>query len=227
MKQGQERFTPLDKEIKDLILMYRVEHGLTYRDIERRLGVSRETARLHCLENLTEEKRKSLEKKKKLKAKKVRNRSITKKAPLPQHTSVRDYDFLQYIRIVFRWALKSHSDLNKGYIETLLYLYPKGAFSYTEFHTYYKIIGMFQSKALTELREKGYIKVWKNRMGNQPRLFTLTDKAKGLCDDMHKYCVGAKKMPTGADNAILADMDVRINKYYSDMIKKMNKREKR
>ena len=43
---------------------------------------------------------------------------------------------------------------------------------------------------------------------------------------MHKYCVGDKKMSTSIDNAIVADEDVRINKYYVDMIKKMNKRKK-
>ena len=226
MKQGTDRFVPLPKETKDLILMYRIEHGLSYRAIEKRLGVSRETARLHCLENITEEKRKSLAIKKKIKAKRVNNKSITKKSPLPQHNSVRDYDFLQYIRVVFKWAMKSHKDLNRGSLETLLFLYPKGAFTYTEFHTYYKTIGMYQNKVLAEFIENGYVRVWKKRTGRSPKLYVLSDKAKKLCDDMHKYCVGDKKMSTSIDNAIVADEDVRINKYYVDMIKKMNKRKK-
>tara|TARA_R110000796_G_scaffold59371_4_gene136853 strand:- start:29587 stop:30276 length:690 start_codon:yes stop_codon:yes gene_type:complete len=224
MKQGTDRFVPVEKDVKDLILMYRVDHGLSYREIERRLGVSRETARLHCLENLTEEKRKSLKKKKKLSSRKVKNRSVTKKTPLPQYNSVRDYDFLQYIRIVFRWALKTHKDLNRGALETLLFLYPKGAFTYTEFHIYYKTIGMYQSHVLAEFIENGWVKVWKKRTGRSPKLYALTDKSKRLCDDIHKYCVGDKKMSEESDNPIVSDKDVRINTYYVDMIKKMNKR---
>ena len=105
MKQGQDRFIPLPKETKDLIKMYRKEHKLSYRAIERRLGVSRETARLHCLENIPEEKLKV----KKVKKKKVVNNNVRvkKKRPIPQYNGVRDYDFLQYIRIVFKWAVKN------------------------------------------------------------------------------------------------------------------------
>lgn len=55
MKQGVDRFIAIPKETKDLILMYRLEHKLSYRDIEKRLGVSRETARLYCLKNIPEE----------------------------------------------------------------------------------------------------------------------------------------------------------------------------
>jgi len=226
MKQGKERFIAIPKETKDLILMYRIEHKLSYRAIERRLGISRETARLYCLEHITEEKRLSLHRVKKIKSKKVNNRSITKKKPLPQHNSVRDYDFLQYIRIVFKWALKNHQDLSRGKLETILYLYPKGAFTYSEFHTYYKTIGMFQNKALTELIDTGYIKVWSKRTKTKPALYTLTTKAKTLCDAMHKYCVGDIKMSLGEDNEVVADKSTRINTYYVDMIKTMNKRKK-
>lgn len=224
MKQGTDRFTPIPKETKELILMYRLDHKLSYRAIEKRLGVSRETARLYCLANITEEKQKALARKKRLDSKRVKNRSITKKSPLPQHNSVRDYDFLQYIRIVFKWALKNNKDLSRGGLELLLFLYPKGAFTYTEFHTFYKTIGMYQNKVLAEFIENGWVRVWKKRTGRSPKLYSLTDKAKKLCDDMHKYCVGDKKMPTGIENAIVADDGTRINRYYVDMIKKMNKR---
>lgn len=79
MKQGTDRFVPIEKDVKDLILMYRVDHGLSYREIERRLGVSRETARLHCLENLTEEKRKSLKKRKNLTLERLRTEVLQKR----------------------------------------------------------------------------------------------------------------------------------------------------
>jgi DNA-binding MarR family transcriptional regulator len=222
MKQGQDRFIPLPKETKELILMYRREHKLSYRAIERRLGVSRETARLHCLECLPEEKLKV----KKVKKKKVVNNNVRvkKKRPIPQYNGVRDYDFLQYIRIVFKWAVKNYPDLTKNKIEMLLYLYPKGAFTYREFYTYYKTIGMYQQKALNEFEEAGYIRVWRERDMYTTKLYTLTEKGKELCDMMHKYCTGDIKMDITDKNAVVADKSVRINSYYVDMIKVMNKR---
>lgn len=227
MKQGVDRFIAIPKETKDLILMYRLEHKLSYRDIEKRLGVSRETARLYCLKNIPEERELALARRKKNKNKRVKNRSITKKKrPLPQHNSVRDYDFLQYIRVVFKWALKNHPELNRTKLEMLLYLYPRGAFTYSKFHIYYKTIGLYQSKALAEFIEDGYIKVWQKKSGNKARLFALTTKAKDLCDEMHKYCTGDLKMSLEEDNAIIADKETRINQYYANMIKDMNKRKR-
>lgn len=223
LKQGIDRFTPLPQETLDLIVMYRTEHKLSYRAIEKRLGVSRETARKHCLKVLPEEKLKP----KVVNKARVKNNIVTKKKkPLPQYNSVRDYDFLQYIRIVFKWAVKENPSLSRAKIEMLLYLYPKGAFTYSQFHKYYKVIGIYQSKALSEFLENGYIKVWKNRTGRSPKLFALTDKAKMLCDNMHKYCTGEKGLPISEDNLLVSEKEVRINRYYVDIIKDMNKRKK-
>lgn len=227
MKQGRDRFIPLTKEVKDLIVMYRTEHGLSYRAIQDRMDVSRETARLVCLERIPDEKEKNKKRKAKKKTKRVYNNVKTrKKKPSPQYNSVRDYDFLQYIRIVFKWALKNHPDLSRGKLEMLLYLYPKGAFTYSQFHKYYKTIGLFQSKALAEFIEHGYLEVWRLPKRGEAKLFALTKKGKDLCDLIHKYCVGDEKLPVDETNALTTDKTTRINNYYLDMIKDMNKRKR-
>ena len=227
MKQGYERFKAIPQDILDLILMYRSEHKLSYRGIEKRLDISRETARRYCIKMLPEEATRVLKEKKRIKAKKVKNNVITrKKKPLPQYNSVRDYDFLQYIRVVFKWAVQHHPNLTRAKIEMLLYLYPKGAFTYALFHKYYKLIGMFQAKALAEYIEHGYIKVWRPSGKGGAKLFALTDKGKGLCDIMHKYCTGDEKLPMDETNTLTTDKSVRINNYYVDAIKLMNKRKK-
>lgn len=226
MKQGKDRFIAIPKETKDLILMYRTEQKLTYRGIEKRLGVSRETARLYCVKMIPAELAATKQRRAIKKELQVKNKSVTKHKPLPQHNSVRDYDFLQYIRIVFKWALKNHPELTRAKLEMLLYLYPKGAFTYSKFHKYYKTIGLYQSKALTEFIEQGYMKVWQQKKGKATKLYTLTSKAKDLCDMMHKYCVGDLKIDTSNSNALIEDKSIRINTYYADMIKDMNKRKK-
>tara|TARA_R110000850_G_scaffold35475_1_gene94490 strand:- start:449 stop:1126 length:678 start_codon:yes stop_codon:yes gene_type:complete len=225
MKQGRERFIPLTKEIKDLIVMYREKHNLSYRAIEKKLDVSRETARLTCLDRIPNEKEMNKKRRETTKKRKVVNKvAIRKKKPLPVFNSVRDYDFLQYIRVVFKWALSNHENLNRGRLEMLLYLYPKGAFTYAQFHKYYKLIGMYQSKALIEFIKNGYIKVWRMPKKGEAKLYTLTEKGKKLCDDMHKYCTGEKKLPTDNSNRLTTDKSKRNNNYFMDMIIDMNKR---
>jgi DNA-binding HxlR family transcriptional regulator len=227
MKQGSERFVPITQEQKDLILMYRKEHKLSYRAIEKRLGVSRETARLYCIEAIPQESKDNLKRLKIKKDKVVNNKVVTRiKKPLPQYNSVRDYDFLQYIRVVFKWALQHHKDLNKGKLDILLYLYPKGAFTFSQFHIYYKLIGLYQRKALTDFISKGYVKVWRQAKKGEPKLYSLTNKGKDLCDMMHKYCTGDEVMPLDDTNNLTTDKTKRINNYYVDMIKVMGKRKK-
>jgi hypothetical protein len=227
MKQGRERFSPIPQDQKDLILMYRRDLKLSYRAIESRLDVSRETARLYCIEMLPQESKENLKRLKTRKDKAVNNKVVTKiKKPLPQYNSVRDYDFLQYIRVVFKWALQHHKGLNKGKLDMLLFLYPKGAFTFSQFHTYYKLIGLYQRKALTEFITKGYLKVWRQPKKGQPKLYSLTDKSKSLCDMMHKYCTGDEAIPMNETNELTTDKSKRINNYYVDIIKVMGKRKK-
>lgn len=228
MKQGKDRFVALPRSTKDLIVMYRKEHGLSYRDIEKRLDVSRETARLVCIDEIPEEAQKAQARKKKRKNKKVVTNSVTvrTKKPKPQYRSVREYDFLQYIRIVYKWALSNHPNLNRGKLELLLYLYPKGAFSYSQFHKYHKTVTLFQNKTLADFIEHDYVYVWRQAKDGSNKLYALTKKAKNLCDMMHKYCVGDEILPTDESNALVVDKKTRINNYYLDMIKDMNKRKK-
>lgn len=223
------KFEKIEDYKVDLILKYR-KQGLSYRAIAKKAGVSRETARLYCIEKLPNEAKESLDRKASLRKRKEQRRvkinSKTRKKPKPQHNSVRDYDFLQYIRIVFRWALENHEDLNRGKLELLLYLYPKGAFSFSEFYKYHKTISIYQRKTLEELIKSGYISTWKDKSKDNVKLYALTSKAKKMCDSMHKYCVGDEELPTESSNKLFDSKGKRINTYFADMIVDMNKRKK-
>jgi len=212
------------------ILRLRIE-GMSYRQIEKELDVSRETARLYCIERLPDEAKENLERRKeaerKSKLRKANIRSKTRKKPLPLHTSVRDYDFLENIRVVYKHMQANYPDLNRGRLEMLLYLYPKGVFSFSEFHRYYKLVGLFQKGALKKYIENGYIFVWREKKHNVIQLYALTNKAKAMCDDMHKFCTGEKEIPSKkSNNKLFTETGVRIDGYYSDMIKVINKRNK-
>lgn len=223
-------FEKIEQEQIDLILKLRGE-GLSYRAIQREVGVSRETARNYCLELLPQEAKDSLERKKEARKKraekKVKVVSKTRKKPKAQYTSVRDYDFLQYIRIVMRWALDNNDTLTKGKLEMLLYLYPKGAFTFSEFYKFHKTVSLYQRKTLDELLKDGWIYIWRPKSGSKVALYALSNRAKTLCDKMHKYCVGDEELPTTTkENKLFDKGGKRINNYFADMIVDMNKRKK-
>lgn len=215
----QEKFIPIEKHLVEQIIELR-KQNLSYRKIEAKLGVSRETARVYCNKLIPEFKVKILKARKK---RGVRNYSTTRnKKPIPNHKTSREYDFLQYIRLVFRWGI-TNSKLSRQNLELLLYLYPRGAFTRYKFNLYHKTIAIYQAKTLDMFLKNGWVVVWRPKKGRDAALYVLTDKAKVLCDNMHKYCTGDKEIPLDDRNVMVKDKSTRINQYYLNMIKGMNK----
>lgn len=146
------------------------------------------------------------------------------KKPKTRKTSRVDYDFLKYIRLVFRWALENNPELKRNDIEMLLYLYPLGAFSMSQFQAFHRTMGLYAIKTLSKFMEAGYIEVWRERRGKEKKLYHLTQKAKVMCAKMHKFSCGDAEIPMNpVNNEMLKKDKPRINKYYIEMIKKMNK----
>lgn len=150
-------------------------------------------------------------------------RDKTKK-PAPRYRSRVDYDFLKYIRVVFKWATDNYPELSKPEIELLLYLYGTGAFSKKQFNDYHKLLGLYSIKTLKKFEEGGWIKLWRNRKGREHALYTLTHKAKLMCNKMHRYSCGVEEIPDNpVGNQMMRADAPRINNYYMDIIKRMNK----
>jgi hypothetical protein len=149
---------------------------------------------------------------------------ITTKDPLPRYRSRIEYDFLKYIRVVFKWVADNHPELNKPEVEFLLYLYGIGAFSRKQFDDYHKLLGLYSVKTLIKFEDEGWIRIWRAKSGKLHTLYTLTQKAKIMCNKMHRYCAGVEEIPLNPVSNEMARKDApRINTYYLDMIKRMNK----
>lgn len=145
------------------------------------------------------------------------------KKPKPRYRSRIEFDFLKYIRVIFKWAM-DNSGLSRPNLELVLYLYGMGAFSKKQFHDYHKTIGMYQDKKLKDLIEDGWVKMWRAKKGREHALYVLTHKGKGLCSSMHKYAAGVEDIPnTPATNKMMREDAPRINNYYMDIIKRMTK----
>lgn len=198
-------------EMADKILAMKVDKKMSLRAIGKELGISHETVRLHLNKRFEYRDR-------------IYYDNVTRyKKPKTRHRISRDYDFLQYIRPVFKWATTNY-DISRPHLEMLLYLYPKGLFTKNEFVSYHRIIGMYQSKNLKLLIDKGFIYIWRPRKANDKALYALTNKAKRLCGKMHKVLVGDSELPIDPVNNVLAkEGRPRIDGYYMDAIKKMNK----
>lgn len=142
----------------------------------------------------------------------------------PAYKSSRDYDFLQYIRVVMHWAVE-YSGLKKSEVELLLYLYPKGTFSKTDFCNYHRLIGMYQFLTLNRMMADGWVYKWRDakpRM-KQTALYALTNKSKIMCSKMHQFCVGEKDFPLNTKTNPILKSKERIDGYYLGYLKQMNK----
>jgi hypothetical protein len=152
-----------------------------------------------------------------------------KKNTTPPPTKYRsrvEYDFLKYIRLAFKWAQENYG-LSRPQVELLLFLYGTGAFSKKQFTDYHKTVGMYADKRMTEFIEEGWVTVWRpaNKAKKIHKLYVLTQKGKSMCGLMHKYCCGVAEIPmTSVSNLLVKNKDdKRINGYYLDAIKRMNK----
>lgn len=139
--------------------------------------------------------------------------------------STRDYDFLKWIRVVFKWAT-AHTGLTQSRIELLLYLYSKGAFSKQEFFDYHELLGYGGPVTLKSLIESGWIIEWrKGKRGKVKGMYDLTSKAKVVCNKMHQMCVGGMDVPISRRSNPLNEKsirDKRVNKIYTGFFKVMN-----
>lgn len=153
-----------------------------------------------------------------------RRTSITKFKP-QTNKSERDYDFLKWIRVVFKWATE-HTRLNQSKIEILLYLYSKGMFTRQEFFDYHQLLGYGSQTTLKMFIEGGWIVPWrKGKRCQEKGLYDLTSKAKIVCSKMHKMCVGDMDVPVTRRSNPLNAKDIRekrVNKLYTGFFKTMN-----
>jgi hypothetical protein len=83
---------------------------------------------------------------------------------------------------------------------------------------------MYSIKTLQKFEQLGYIKLWRARKGRSHALYTLTHKAKIMCNKMHRFSCGVEEIPMNPVSNEMARADApKINNYYLDIIKRMNK----
>lgn len=132
--------------------------------------------------------------------------------------SSREFDFLRDVRIVFKWA-RLFSGLPRPDLETLLYLYPQGAFTKNKFYDYRKIVAVNQGKAVKKFLEEGWMELSVGNEGERHTEYVLSQSAKILCSRMHKMLLGLEKIP----EQLFETSEKRIDEYYDKLVKRANK----
>lgn len=133
------------------------------------------------------------------------------------------YDFLQYIRIIFKWACDNH-EISRPHLELILCMYPVGIFRKDDFRMYARTIDMQPDRLFNKLIDDGWLKLWRPAKRNQAALYSLTTRGKILCGKVHKMCLGESKIPESKYVNTLGSSEKNIDKYYMEVIKQMNKR---
>lgn len=145
------------------------------------------------------------------------------KMPQKIYDSQAPYIFLQYIRLVTRWGHKKLG-ISKRRLELLLYLYPIGVFNKYQFNVMCRTVELNQNGVFKSLYNQGLLSLW--RRGDAKKktshLYCLSAKAKNVISRMHRMCLGEEKIPMNYNNP-LKGSELAIDKYYLEMMKKMNK----
>lgn len=157
--------------------------------------------------------------------KKVRKRvTIRKKKTDLLLESSREYDFLKWIRIIFKWAL-AHSKLSKGNLDMILHFYSHGPFTRAEYSDYYSTIGSTRVPDWDKMIRDGWIREWRAPNGGRKMkgLFDLTSRSKILCCKIYKMCIGDMDIPvTRRSNPLNRHKEIKVNAEYTRLFKKMN-----
>lgn len=145
------------------------------------------------------------------------------KEVVPKPRINRQYDFLKYTRIVFKWATVNY-EISRPHLELLLYLYGEGLFTKYEYNDAHRIIGMKEAYSFKKFTDEGWIVVFQERKGKSKRLYSLSDKGKKMCNRMHRIMIGEEKIPETKRYNKLAQQDDITSKFYMKAISKMNRR---
>jgi hypothetical protein len=136
------------------------------------------------------------------------------------------YTFLQYVTVAYKWAMTNY-DITRKNLELIFYLYGVGTFTKKEFTLYSRLSNVNARVIMKRLIDGGWIIIWRDYSRYNAALFVLSDKAKKMCDKIHKICLGEILISEDPRVNFIADVNEktpRINRYYMDVIKEMNKK---
>jgi len=129
-------------------------------------------------------------------------------------------DYLKYWRVV-RQFIKAKHKLTQADLDILLFLKSEQYFSKDKFKEFDELISWNKNR-FENLRQAGWIEVFRKRMGKRKALYQLSTKGKRVTTSIYKYLNG-KEIPTSNDGNPMFLRNVSYtDKVYRNFIKEMN-----
>ena len=129
-------------------------------------------------------------------------------------------DYLKYWRVV-RQFIKAKHKLTQADLDILLFLKSEQYFSKDKFKEFDELISWNKNR-FENLRQAGWIEVFRKRMGKRKALYQLSTKGKRVTTSIYKYLNG-KEIPTSNDGNPMFLRNVSYtDKVYRNFITEMN-----
>ena len=129
-------------------------------------------------------------------------------------------DYLKYWRVV-RQFIKAKHKLTQADLDILLFLKSEQYFSKDKFKEFDELISWNKNR-FENLRQAGWIEVFRKRMGKRKALYQLSTKGKRVTTSIYKYLNG-KEIPTSNDGHPMFLRNVSYtDKVYRNFITEMN-----
>jgi DNA-binding MarR family transcriptional regulator len=129
-------------------------------------------------------------------------------------------DYLKYWRVV-RQFIKAKHGLTQADLDILLFLKSEQYFSKDKFKEFDELISWNKNR-FENLRQAGWIEVFRKRMGKRKALYQLSTKGKRVTTSIYKYLNG-KEIPTSNDGNPMFLRNVSYtDKVYRNFITEMN-----
>ena len=119
-------------------------------------------------------------------------------AKFATRSNIMKSDYLKYWRVVQRFYLKKY-DITPTDLDMLLFLYSEGQFTTEKFEEY-RMIMPWDDRRFSRVKEKGWIVVWRERMGKHRAIYELSPQAKRMISQLYKHLEGEELPMSPGDN---------------------------
>ena len=130
-------------------------------------------------------------------------------------------DYLKYWRVV-RYFIKIKYGICTGELDMLLFLYSEKYFGKEKFKEFNELLS-WNVNRFDQLLKKGWIEVFRKRVGKHKTLYSLSFKANRMIDSIYKKLNGEQIPESPTSNPMFKSNVSYTDKVYRNMIKEMNK----
>ena len=130
-------------------------------------------------------------------------------------------DYLKYWRVV-RYFIKIKYGISTGELDMLLFLYSEKYFGKEKFKEFNELLS-WNVNRFDQLLKKGWIEVFRKRVGKHKTLYSLSFKANRMIDSIYKKLNGEQIPESATSNPMFKSNVSYTDKVYRNMIKEMNK----